>query len=117
MNEWVYPAINNGVYRCGFATSQAAYDTGARRGRGGRVRGGEEGAGNPCPCLPAASCASLTNHSQPIAPSLPPSPILPPPTPAPAAFDELFAALDRCEEILGRQRFIAGPVLTEADIR
>jgi len=27
MNEFIYPTINNGVYRCGFATSQQAYDT------------------------------------------------------------------------------------------
>jgi glutathionyl-hydroquinone reductase len=26
-NEWIYPGINNGVYRSGFAQSQAAYDT------------------------------------------------------------------------------------------
>lgn len=26
LNGWIYPRINNGVYRAGFATSQAAYD-------------------------------------------------------------------------------------------
>lgn len=26
VDSWIYPTINNGVYRCGFATSQAAYD-------------------------------------------------------------------------------------------
>ena len=31
------------------------------------------------------------------------------------AVRELFAALDRCEEVLGRQRYLAGDVITEAD--
>jgi putative glutathione S-transferase len=60
VNAWVYPTINNGVYRCGFATTQAAYDV---------------------------------------------------------AIEQLTESFDRIEKILQSQRYIAGNVLTEADIR
>ena len=60
VNEWIYHDINNGVYKCGFAVSQAAYDE------------------------------AVTN---------------------------LFNALDKVEAILSARRFIAGDVLTEADVR
>jgi putative glutathione S-transferase len=60
VNEWVYRDINNGVYRCGFAQTQAAYEQ---------------------------------------------------------ACQALFDALDRAEAVLDRSRFLAGPALTEADVR
>ncbi|CAM9649378.1 unnamed protein product [Chrysoparadoxa australica] len=60
VNEWIYANINNGVYRCGFARSQEAYDR---------------------------------------------------------AFADLYRSLDKCEQILSKQRYIAGDVFTIADIR
>ena len=60
INDVVYPNINNGVYRAGFATTQDAYEE---------------------------------------------------------AFRNLFAALDTVEGILGKQRYLAGSQITEADWR
>ncbi|WP_397452489.1 glutathione S-transferase family protein [Pseudomonas sp. NA-150] len=60
LNDRIYPAVNNGVYRAGFATSQAAYEE---------------------------------------------------------AFDGLFAELDSLEALLGKNRYLTGEYLTEADIR
>lgn len=60
INEKVYPNINNGVYRCGFATTQEAYEK---------------------------------------------------------AYGALFEALDEVESLLGRQRYLVGDQLTEADWR
>ena len=60
INDFVYTNVNNGVYRCGFARSQEAYD---------------------------------------------------------AAYEGLFGALDELEARLGRQRYLVGRQLTEADWR
>jgi len=60
INDIIYDAINNGVYRCGFATTQSAYEK---------------------------------------------------------AFKALFSTLDNIEKILGRQRYLVGPQITEADWR
>lgn len=60
VNAFVYPNVNNGVYRCGFATTQEAYEE---------------------------------------------------------AFTALFDALARLEERLGRQRYLVGDRITEADWR
>jgi putative glutathione S-transferase len=58
--ETIYTEVNNGVYRCGFAGSQEAYD---------------------------------------------------------AAYERLFATLDRLEERLADRRYLMGPTVTEADVR
>ena len=60
VNDFVYPNVNNGVYRCGFATTQDAYEE---------------------------------------------------------AVHALFEALSELEERLGRQRYLVGSRLTEADWR
>jgi putative glutathione S-transferase len=60
INERVYATLNNGVYRCGFATTQEAYEE---------------------------------------------------------AYGELFESLDWLEDILSRNRYLAGERLTEADWR
>ncbi len=60
LNEEIYINVNNGVYRCGFAQSQEAYDK---------------------------------------------------------AYDDLFETLDRMDERLGRQRYLCGEEVTEADWR
>ncbi|WP_062231174.1 glutathione S-transferase family protein [Aureimonas sp. N4] len=60
VNGFVYDKVNNGVYKCGFATTQDAYED---------------------------------------------------------AFHELFGALDELEERLGRQRYLTGARITEADWR
>jgi putative glutathione S-transferase len=60
INARVYDSVNNGVYKCGFATTQEAYEE---------------------------------------------------------AFVALFTALDMLEGRLGRQRYLVGPTITEADWR
>jgi putative glutathione S-transferase len=60
INDLVYTNVNNGVYRCGFARSQSAYEE---------------------------------------------------------AYDALFATLDELEARLGRQRYLVGNTITEADWR
>ena len=37
-NQWIYRLLNNGVYRCGFSTTQTSYDAAARDVREGLTR-------------------------------------------------------------------------------
>lgn len=60
INSFVYKNINNGVYRCGFATTQEAYEE---------------------------------------------------------AYNDLFEAIERVEQILSKNNYLAGDILTEADLR
>jgi glutathionyl-hydroquinone reductase len=59
-NDLIYRTVNNGVYRCGFAQTQTAYDR---------------------------------------------------------AYTELFATLDRIDDVLANQRYLCGDSLTLADVR
>ena len=49
-NEWVYRLLNNGVYRCGFSTTQAAYDAAARDVRDGLEKCQERLTAHPFLC-------------------------------------------------------------------
>jgi putative glutathione S-transferase len=49
-NEWVYKLVNNGVYRCGFATSQSAYDQASSDVRAGLFRCNERLSKQPYLC-------------------------------------------------------------------
>lgn len=93
VNEWLYPTVNRGVYSCGFATTQQAYDEGTVRGAHA-CRAAAVAIGRPPACAQGGAR-----------------------WPPPAAFGHLFEGLGRCEALLGRQRFLASDRLTFVDLR
>ena len=92
-NEWIYDPINNGVYKCGFAKKQGPYN---------EVRSFHY------QLLGVVRILLLSFIKRPLTIytwiSL-------------QAAKQLYEALDKCENILSKQRYICGNTLTEADIR
>jgi putative glutathione S-transferase len=59
INDWAYKLLNNGVYRCGFSTSQSAYDQASRDVRQGLDRCNEILSRQPFLCGKAFTEADL----------------------------------------------------------
>jgi putative glutathione S-transferase len=91
INELVYEAINIGVYKCGFAKQQGPYDE-----VNWFMVSWKQACSNRI-CFLCLTSVSFVPNLQ--------------------AVTKLFEALDKCEGILSKQRFLCGDQLTEADVR
>ena len=99
-SDWIYRELNNGVYRCGFSTTQVSAMTSP-----------------PCPAATRSQRRIESAHRS-LASQRQQRPTL---ARCQAAYDlastDVLSALNKLEAILAESQFIVGDKLTEADVR